>query len=193
LQNLSLSVYIYYIAFRFSYRYMNIAILWYGVEGKSTYAYLLKHGTNPENITILDGNPRTEIPVESMAQLWDGYLVWLESFDQIWRSPWFTRHHLSTQIDNPEKRAIIEPKLTSQTNYFFANYTGETIGVTGTKGKSTTVSFLLTLLSQWPKKVVLAGNIGTPVFDIIDLDEQPDIWYIDFAEWSSCKFSWDSG
>ena len=154
----------------------NIAILWYWVEWKSTYRFLTtKLGINPEHITILDSNVDIQTPSESMANLGQEYLVWLETYDEIWRSPWMTNHHIQELLPDWTKRASIYPKLTSQTNYFFEHTTSEIIWATGTKGKSTTVSFLYTLLSQWPRSVVLAGNIGTPVLDIIDFDDQPDI------------------
>jgi UDP-N-acetylmuramoylalanine--D-glutamate ligase len=51
---------------------------------------------------------------------------------------------------------------------FFFRYAPacRTIGVTGTNGKSTTVSLLEHILKTCKKSVELAGNIGRPVFDI---------------------------
>ncbi len=42
------------------------------------------------------------------------------------------------------------------------------IGITGTKGKSTTASLIFQILKSVNKNVVFAGNIGTSVLDIID-------------------------
>ncbi len=49
------------------------------------------------------------------------------------------------------------------------------IGVTGTKGKSTTATIIAHLLGQ-VTTVELAGNIGRPVIDLLDLD--PEIWVV---------------
>lgn len=47
-----------------------------------------------------------------------------------------------------------------------AGKTGKTIGVTGTNGKSTTVSLIHHIIKACGKKTVLGGNIGVPVMDI---------------------------
>ena len=54
--------------------------------------------------------------------------------------------------------------LTSLTDLFLQVYADRTIGVTGTKGKSTTASLIHHLLPG----SILAGNIGVPLFDILD-------------------------
>jgi UDP-N-acetylmuramoylalanine--D-glutamate ligase len=46
------------------------------------------------------------------------------------------------------------------------------IGVTGTNGKSTTTSLLAHLLNHFGKKAIAAGNIGTPVLDLPDTNEE---------------------
>ncbi len=55
-------------------------------------------------------------------------------------------------------------QLTSLTDLFLQVYGDLTIGITGTKGKSTTASLIHHLLPG----SILAGNIGIPLFDILD-------------------------
>lgn len=55
-------------------------------------------------------------------------------------------------------------QLSSLTDLFLQVYGDMTVGVTGTKGKSTTASLIHHLLPG----SVLAGNIGIPLFDILD-------------------------
>jgi len=61
--------------------------------------------------------------------------------------------------------------VSSAADWFLAQYGSQTIGVTGTKGKSTTASFLAHLLRRVGRDATVAGNIGTP---LSDLAPQPD-------------------
>jgi UDP-N-acetylmuramoylalanine--D-glutamate ligase len=57
--------------------------------------------------------------------------------------------------------------------YFFAHKKGLTIGVTGTRGKSTTTKLIYEMLKKEKRKVFLGGNIGRSVLDFLDqLDEE---------------------
>ena len=65
-------------------------------------------------------------------------------------------------------------KITSQTELFLQIYGSQTIGITGTKGKSTTteliyemLSYNVPLLEGRYVKVLKAGNMGIPLFDIV--------------------------
>ena len=57
--------------------------------------------------------------------------------------------------------------ISSQTDLFIEAFHSQVIGVTGTKGKSTTSSLIYHLLKESGKDVILAGNIGIPVFDCV--------------------------
>ena len=57
-------------------------------------------------------------------------------------------------------------RISSAADWFMARHGGATIGVTGTKGKSTTASFLGHLLTGMGVDAVVAGNIGTPLSDL---------------------------
>ena len=61
------------------------------------------------------------------------------------------------------------PKYTSQTQIFMEEYGAQTIGITGTKGKSTTSSLLYTVLNACSgRETLLMGNIGLPCLDYFD-------------------------
>ena len=58
------------------------------------------------------------------------------------------------------------PKYTSQTELFLSQFRNQVVGVTGTKGKSTTSTMLHHVLSACSgKKTLLLGNIGKPCLD----------------------------
>ncbi len=73
--------------------------------------------------------------------------------------------------------AIADGKtVTTATGLWLAERDGHhVIGVTGTKGKSTTATVIAHLLNQITP-TELAGNIGRPVIDLLDLD--PETWVV---------------
>lgn len=141
-----------------------ILILGFGKEGISTYNYL--HTIiNPGNISIADQDlnllEKIEFSIHPECTLFLGehYLDNLEAFDLIIKSP-----GISPKLF---KGRNLEDKITSQTELFLKVYSNRTIGVTGTKGKSTTSSLIRYILSNCYKDALLIGNIGVPPFDLI--------------------------
>ena len=61
-------------------------------------------------------------------------------------------------------------KISSQTDLFLKAYSAQIVGVTGTKGKSTTSSLIYHIIKSYTSNTLLAGNIGIPFFDLV-----PDI------------------
>lgn len=59
-------------------------------------------------------------------------------------------------------------EITSQTDLFLSQFHRQTIGITGTKGKSTTTSLIHHLLKSSGHDAILTGNIGIPCFDIME-------------------------
>lgn len=130
-------------------KYKTILILGYGKEGKATYDFLKKHFPD-KKIGITDK--------------FDGknYLDTLKDYDVIIKSP-------GIPYLPDIKKAKVEGKLiTSATNLFFENCKGKIIGVTGTKGKSTTASLIYEVLKNGGLDVYLVGNIGQPPLDLLD-------------------------
>lgn len=88
------------------------------------------------------------------------YLDHLEEYDVIIKAP-----GISFAGMDIEEYAH---KITSQLELLLEFFDVFTIGVTGTKGKSTTSSLIYQILQDQAKKSILLGNIGIPVFDFIE-------------------------
>lgn len=137
-----------------------IAILWYGREGKSTLNFLLKHGVDKNQITILDKNGVEEEWISIISG--DSYLQNLDHYDLIFKTagmPYF-----------PEIQQVID-NVTTQVQFFFDHFEGKIIAITASKGKTTMTSLAYQLLLDANYPVILAGNIGKPVLDQIDFDD----------------------
>lgn len=122
--------------------YKRILILGYGKEGKSTELFLKK---NHPDATILIAD-QSEGP---------GYLAKQKEADLVVRSP-------GVRVE------LMSQKWTTATNIFFHMFPGKIVGVTGTKGKSTTASLTYAMLSSEYTDVRLVGNIGRPMLDALD-------------------------
>jgi UDP-N-acetylmuramoylalanine--D-glutamate ligase len=71
------------------------------------------------------------------------------------------------------------PALVSEADLFLRLCPAPTVGVTGTKGKTTTASLTAALLAADPRhQVVLGGNIGTPIVERL-LELTPDVRVVD--------------
>ncbi len=131
---------------------MKIALLGYGKEGKSTENYFKKHYKDVE-IDIFENFTPTEIQTKDFS-----------TYDLVFRSPSVPPLHL--------------PNESSVTKYFFDHCPCPIIGVTATKGKGTTCSFIKSLLDSLDEKAHLVGNIGSPAIDILDeLDQNSVVVY----------------
>ena len=103
--------------------------------------------------------------IEEVYTFDDFYNIDFNKFDYIVRSPGLSilNPYIKHLKDNNIK-LINEMELT----YILTNKKGYYIGITGSNGKSTTVSLLYECIRKQTSNVLLAGNIGTPLISLID-------------------------
>ena len=137
-----------------------IAILGFGLEGKSTYNFIRKY-LPKQQLYILDKSMGENIGDEFATFITgEEYLNNLESYDIIMKSPGISFKDIDI--------SKFKSKIYSQLELFLEHTKSFTIGVTGTKGKSTTSSLIYEMLVKQNKDAELLGNIGLPIFDEIE-------------------------
>ena len=112
---------------------MKIAILGYGVEGKSAEKFLKS--------SLSCRTAKCWIEIRDVKKQGKGYLKNLDKFDMVVRSPGIP--FLSPEIQRAKKAGV---EITSTTKLFFQNAKGILVGITGTKGKGTTATLLYKIL-----------------------------------------------
>ena len=130
-------------------RYKKIAIFGYGVEGKSFHAFAKRYLPEVE-ILIVDKNYSSD----------ENYLNALREAELVVKSPGISLHNLGIAYD--------AYNFTSITELFIKYFGSQIIGVTGTKGKSTLVTLIDSMLKNAGKKSLLCGNIGLSPLEIIE-------------------------
>ncbi len=102
--------------------------------------------------------------------------------DVVVRSPGISRYRPEV-----ERLAAAGVRLTTGTNLWFAeNAAALTIGVTGTKGKSTTSALIAHLAEAGGLRVRLAGNIGRPLVDLLTGDPgEVDLWVLELSSFQT--------
>jgi UDP-N-acetylmuramoylalanine--D-glutamate ligase len=157
-----------------------ILILGFGREGKDTLEFLSKIFPD-KTFGIADKDKNCKLQIKNWKlrkvkwHLGENYLRALKYYDVIIKSP-------GIPIHLPEvERAFKEGKITSQTEIFFENYKGKVVGITGTKGKSTTASLIYKVLKEGGLKVRLAGNIGKPVLNYLISSKEDEIFVYELS------------
>lgn len=126
---------------------MKIALLGYGKEGQAAEKYF-KTKYQDATFDVFENETPEQIKARDYS-----------SYDIILRSPSIPPLKLENE--------------SSLTRYFFDHCPCPIIGVTATKGKGTTCSFIKSLLGAESQDAYLVGNIGTPAIEILD-ELKPD-------------------
>ena len=120
-------------------------LIWgYGVEGRACKEFI-DRVCDAESVEVFEGEYKD---------------IDYDRYDYIIKSPGI-----------PYRR--LDKKIISQTSLFLEEFRDNIIGVTGTKGKSTTSSLLYHTLKEAGKDVVLVGNIGVPPLSLYE-EIKPD-------------------
>jgi len=159
-----------------------ILILGLGKEGRDTLKFLRK--VFPQKILgVGDREKKVKNQISNIKNIkWhlgDNYLKAIKKYDIIIKSP-------GIPIHLPEiEQAFKEGKITSQTEIFLENYPGRVIGITGTKGKSTTAALIYKILKEEKQerkyRVHLMGNIGKPVLSLLFRAKPNDIYIYELS------------
>ncbi len=108
----------------------------------------------------------------------------LSRFDVVVKSPGISPYR--EPYLSAEKAGV---RFTSGTAIWFAERANaRTICVTGTKGKSTVTALIAHLLRAGGRRVALAGNIGLPLLELLEVDREPEWWVIELSSFQTRDF-----
>ena len=166
------------------YRGKKILILGMAREGVDSLRYFLKHHPSLEIAAAdrlepqkLGESARELLKNNSQIRYFygDGYLSAIDDYDLVVKSP-------GVPIHLPEIEAAFKKnKITSQSEIFFNECPGKIIGITGTKGKSTTASIIYAILRRAGKRTFLLGNIGEPMLSYLDVGKKETIFVCELS------------
>lgn len=135
-----------------------ILILGFGREGQSSFSYIRKYLPEKE-LTIADGKEQI-LPDGFTKEIFgENYLDFLGEFDVVLKSPGIP----FKCVEIPENALI-----TCQLDLFLKYAPCKKIGITGSKGKTTTSTLIFKMLEKSGVNAVLMGNMGLPVLDYIE-------------------------
>ena len=134
-----------------------ILILGFGREGKSTYNFIRKYLPDKE-LYIGDINNVDIDDDKVILKTGEDYLDNLSDYDLVIKSPGISFKDVDTKSIN----------ISSQLELFLEFVPNKMIGITGTKGKSTTTSLIYKVLTDQNVDAILMGNIGRPLLDYIE-------------------------
>lgn len=137
-----------------------VLLLGFGREGRAVGRRLLSVG-GYAGLGIADLNPVTDAPAGAVLHIGANYQDAMADYDIVFKSPGI----VLTEGHRPQE---LPCRVTSLTELFLAAYRDRCIGITGTKGKSTTSSLLFHVLQTAGVPSVLGGNIGIPLADLYE-------------------------
>jgi UDP-N-acetylmuramoylalanine--D-glutamate ligase len=161
-----------------------VAIWGYGREGRAALA-ALRWRLPRQSITVFCNENEAaalramEDPNLVVATEVDGPA--LGRFEVVIKSPGISPY-TSPAVD----AALLGTRFIGGTGLWFAEHPFErTVCVTGTKGKSTVTALIAHLLRAAGRRTALAGNIGLPLLELLDVEPPPQYWAIELSSYQT--------
>ena len=156
-----------------------VVILGFGREGRATFEALGRAGEVQAVTVWAESGQIPEGPLARCAPF-DERLC---DFDIAIRSPGIPVEHPALRQFKAAGGVVLNPS-----SIWFAEQPDvSVIGVTGSKGKSTTTAMIHHLLGELGLPAHMAGNIGKPLISLIDKTFDPQAWVV--AELSSYQLA----
>ena len=152
----------------------SIGILGFGLEGRSTLAFLRR--LYPEKIfPVADREADRLLDLPEGTPVFSGpeYASALVSCDLVFKAPGIPWMSIDS-LFRPEQ-------ITSQTDLFLSVLGERTIGVTGTKGKSTTTALIHAALRACGQDAAMVGNMGIPALEAIGADHPGRVYVCELS------------
>ena len=163
-------------------RRSRVAVIGAGVSNLPLLSYLSELGVD---VSLFDKNTYDNLSDEVkecvkkyniVTYSGDNYLEKLEGFDIIFRSPSClpTNHYFNKEID---RGALV----TTEVEQVIKLSPCKCIGITGSKGKTTTTTIVNDVLTKLGYNTFLGGNIGIPLFTEIGKMTSKDIMVLELS------------
>ena len=152
-----------------------ILILGFAREGRDTLRFLRKHFANKVFGIADQKESLKNLPKKGVKlHLGKDYLKAIKLYDVVVKSPGIPLRMVKHLLKESQR-------LTSETDIFFSECQGTIVGITGTKGKSTTASLVYAMLKRGGKRVKLVGNIGAPALQFLLKQTPEDIFVYELS------------
>lgn len=152
-----------------------VLILGYAREGRDTLRFLRKHFSNKVFGIADQKESLPNLPKKGVKlHLGKEYLKAIKQYDVVVKSPGIPLRIVAPFLSKKQR-------ITSETDLFFSTCQGTIVGITGTKGKSTTASLIYSILKKGGKNAKLVGNIGKPALQFLSKHTPEDIFVFELS------------
>jgi len=169
-----------------------VALWGWGREGQSSFRAL--HAHLPSLPLTLFCNKEEAVLAQREADIANVFLdiftevnsKTLTGFDVVIKSPGISAYAPEALAAQAQDTQIIGgTRLWFGEQVAIDGYLNNTITITGTKGKSTTAALLAHLLRSGGYRTALAGNIGLPLLDILDIQPPADYQVLELSSYQT--------